>query len=461
MDEDQESGGLEPIRIVAAPLTLSEIKREMAENPDPIAMNTRPSIRSIQLDDQSDELAASSSENIVRAQLSFHKDRVMTQKFASGSASCSKDPLGKPARSNKKRLKRQRIVPADCPTNQAMQIVPPPCSTGSDFLYRRNVDIDIIGDMDGMDVDVQDTGIALVAREDRPVSTRESHKKAVEKSMSLSMQEYFMRQMPDANNGESSDSTAIFQQHIHATGGRAGGSSFVINLAMNEMGGNTCVSLDMLADYDALMAKVRDISRAEEERFLRQIRPGSGERECIKGMACEGYFIFGAAHKFALVEYQWPESREHFARTGSWSEPQGMCIMCMRRAACFVYFNIASRCIPHDYSSVEQAMELREQTKNPKPHNIIAVASFANRVGVNEYGIHDIIFGGPTQCVPLFKPIVNHTRFKYRQIFKDGLWFYEQTYAKPSRNLWDGVDPVCASGSSSTASGRQAAAPRR
>jgi hypothetical protein len=157
-----------------------------------------------------------------------------------------------------------------------------------------------------------------------------------------------------------------------------------------------------------------------------------------------------AFERFALVEYQPPEVREQFQCTRKWPEKQGMCIMCRRKYAGAVYYNILSRCTAYDFSSVEQSASVRNMTEGDRPNKPLMISQFANLVGQGEYSPWNVLISGLSQYIPLFKPIVLHHRYMYKQVKKNGIWYFEQNYYKPQRSLRLGGDQACEGISSST-----------
>jgi len=387
------------------------------------------------------------NDNIVRAQVTHHKNQFMTAHFKREQGGAEEERAGKSERSDKKRRKRHAIDARECTTNQAMQIAPPPVRTGADFLCRAP-DIDVIGDVAGMEVaSGGGGGIRLLPGSTEVAVSRETHSRDVKQSLTLTLQEYYTTQI--AGSGAAADPSTMCQRHLHAMNGQTCQNSFVINMVMNDREGGASIPLDLLPDVDAYFASVRPISRAEEELFLRAPRLATGERECVNGKECEGHFIAGALNKFTLVEYQNPEVRHEFAAAGTWPAPQAHCIMCRRYAANYVFFNMLSRCVAYDYSSVEQAMATRHDAERARPPKPLVIASFCNIVGAGEYSMWDVVVGDLAQCIPLFGPVVIHRRDKYRAVLRGNEWWYEQTYTRPERNLGDGGDLGSGSASSS------------
>jgi len=391
----------------------------------------------------------------------------------------------KRVRSDKKRHKRSQVDESESWTNQAMQIIHPPSRVEDGFLNRshpQKTDIGFIGDVSSTEILKDEEGFCISASASASASTSAStshfrNQDEIQSNLPLALQKYYVsnehfpvvdptprkdisvppplpQPQSESGNGNhelqpvASTHRSVCERHLQAMSNKGGQYSFVINLLMHERQCN--VPIDMLPEVDAFLADIKDISRAEEERFLRQPIPEKFERECVEGKNCEGYYVNHAYVRFALVEYQPPEIREEFQYSKKWPEKQGMCIMCRRKYANFVFYNILSRCTSYDYSSVEQAASTRNMSEGNQPTKPLMISSFANFVGQGEYSPWNIQISGITQYVPLFKPIVLHHRYMYRQEKRDGIWYFIQNYPKPQRNLRFGDGQVYEEDSSST-----------
>lgn len=387
------------------------------------------------------------TDNILRAQVAHHKEALFSTHFGRGDAKVADTSRpAKPERADKKRRKRHLTDATECTINQPMQLLPPPVRTSANFLCAPP-DVDVIGDVSSMEVVSDETGVRLVDGGGKSKKmSKETHGRDIQQSLTLTLQEYFTSQFTDETTA---DESTLVHRHLHALNGQTCQNSFILNMVMNDRNGGASVPLKLLPDIDAYFANVRPISRAEEERYLRAPRLHKGERECVNGKDCEGFFIVGALNAFALVEYQNPEVREEHAATGRWPVPVAHCIMCRRRAVNYIFFNILSRCAAYDYSSVEQAMASRYESSRATVRRPVAIAPFCNVVGADEYSMWDVIVGDLSQCIPLFGPVVIHRRDKYHSVLRDGEWWYEQTYTRPVRNLGDGGGPGSVSVSSS------------
>jgi hypothetical protein len=447
---------------------------------DPVQDSTprfslRNAIRDITGDTKPIQFGEGHHQNVAQAQRSYIKKAQMNDQFKTAETYASTlnedekrtqkktiQDFDKRVRTDKKRHKRNQVNESESWLNQAMQVIPPPVRTSDDLL--RRADIGFIGnvppeniqrDADGFYIDSTRSSSSSNVSVMHPAEPDEDFRT----DLPLVLQKYFISH-PGSASGSVAESSSthsisvppplmpngdyelqpiasthhnVCERHLQAMSNKGGQYSFIINLLMHERQCN--VPIEMLPEVDTYLADIRDISRSEEESFLRQPIPGRHERECVEGENCEGFHVTHAYVRFALVEYQPPEIREEFQRTRKWPEKQGMCIMCRRKYANFVFFNILSRCTSYDHSSIEQAASTRNMTEASAASKPLMISSFANFVGQGEYSPWDIQISGISQYVPLFKPVVLHLRYKYRQEKRNGIWYFVQNYYKPQRNL--------------------------
>lgn len=207
----------------------------------------------------------------------------------------------------------------------------------------------------------------------------------------------------------------------------------IINMLMRNQQYNTPIrSLGNLGKFRAVI--IRHL-RSMEEPYLRQ--PIRGERPCIEGDDCEGRQIPGSPVKITCVEYQPMEEIRHYNQTGEWRGPQKHCLMCIRRLATFAYFYVKSQCIAYNSSMLRVNDRISDKDKEP-----MMIVPFSNIVGEGEYSPWDVLLSPPTQYTGLLEPIVYQDRRKYQQVVRNGVYYFEQKYEKPDRNLecrdtWD------------------------
>lgn len=361
----------------------------------------------------------------------------------------------KKSRSDKKRYKRKTVDDGTAENDQAMRLMPSAVPTEDDFLLRKP-DIGFIGNVDPSEVEKGDDGFALVSTS--AASAPKPRSGDIDADLPLTLQKMYIAQKTGSGTSAGAAGGAyvppigipsmegsgvlqqmppnnhrIYERHLQAMNSDQGQYSFVISLLMNT---RTCnVPINMLPPVDAILADIRRRSRAEEEIFLRQAIPNSGERSCVKGQTCQGMFVEPTFERVPLVEYQPPEVCEEFRQTGKWPSKVNMCVMCQRNYVNGVHVNVVAKCLSYDYSSVEQASRARssgEGNLNTKP---LMASPYSNLVGEGEYSPWDIQISSPDKYTSLFEPVVLHRVYMYEQYRKDGIWWYRQKIPVPNRHL--------------------------
>lgn len=228
--------------------------------------------------------------------------------------------------------------------------------------------------------------------------------------------------------GERTERECILLTEMHLQQMTSIGEEFtdILEMLMREKQYN--LPFHSLGPVDKYLARLRQHTRVLEESFLRQ--PLGGERECVEGDQCEGRMVPYTEMPITLVEYQPMEEVMHYRRTGEWRGNRKHCIMCLRKITCFAYFYIKSQCVAYDQNMLHKNECISEKVMKP-----LVIAPFSNIVGEGEYSPWDVMVSTTTRFLGLLEPVVIHVRWRYKQVKRDGIIFYEQTYERPDRNL--------------------------
>lgn len=209
--------------------------------------------------------------------------------------------------------------------------------------------------------------------------------------------------------------------------------TMIIDMLMRDRQYN--IPIHSLGPIDKYLATLIRHTRAMEEPYLRQVLPG--ERPCVEGDECEGRNVPGCTVKVTCPEFQTMEEVMYFQKNGKWRGDPKHCLMCLRSLATFAHFYVKSQCLAYNSSMLRMSDCISEKMMEP-----LIIAPFSNIVGQGEYSPWDVILSLSNRFTGLFEPVVFHVRRRYIQVKRNGIYYFEQTYEKPDRNLecrdtWD------------------------
>lgn len=167
--------------------------------------------------------------------------------------------------------------------------------------------------------------------------------------------------------------------------------------------------------------KVQPYTREYEESMMRLPIPGTTERSCCYGEACEWFFMFGAIKKPG-VEFLTPEQAS--IRAANPDDPSSLpaaiqpCILCKRRDIYCMWCNTRNSCasIAGDYL-FQDYYNITEE--------------------YDEYCLEDCIMNSTKEYQGLVLPVLKHERHMYYQKIVAGIVYYIQKYKKPQNRIID------------------------
>jgi len=170
------------------------------------------------------------------------------------------------------------------------------------------------------------------------------------------------------------------------------------------------------------------VTRQMEDSFLRTPFPGSSERECGNGENCQGRKIPNCKPvtlvEFILTKDQVGVLMTNFAtgetKSGTRkldSEDAELCVMCKRYTLMHDWVNLRAECghLPGDWLV---------QTY----YNVSDLAG--------QYILEQMFMSSSKEYQGVILPVVLHIAPWYKQVFKDGAWYFEQRgYVLPEKIL--------------------------
>jgi hypothetical protein len=176
----------------------------------------------------------------------------------------------------------------------------------------------------------------------------------------------------------------------------------VLNRQNVQVAGTASMSAELYRDRALKRFRQVDfVPRAEEQAYLREPAPGSGDRPCIRDEECEGRQIPGTPEPFTLVEHLTAEQRAHPPAK------RQFCIMCKRHTATMLY--IQARCEGTDMSAL-----FNTHANYVNSHGEYTLGQSLIATGADSYGV--------------LAPVVAHCRAWYQYYLdpKTGLRFFLQ-----------------------------------
>lgn len=177
---------------------------------------------------------------------------------------------------------------------------------------------------------------------------------------------------------------------------------------------NTDNTPESLEEIKKNLKNIVGFGRSYEQLMMRNVRPGSGERQCVNGNECEFLNMYGKVRLIG-VECLTPKERLEFEK------PEGKlplevrpCILCRRKNTTIHHLNARRTC-----GSMSTKWMFQDYY------------NFVEQDG--EYLLSDCIMSSENEVQTVIYPVVQHIRSRYAQVqIEEGVWMYLQVgYKKP------------------------------
>lgn len=194
--------------------------------------------------------------------------------------------------------------------------------------------------------------------------------------------------------------------------------------------------------YAMMTANMRSV----DESVMRT--PFPNERPCIEENACMGRHIPHST-PVTLVEYITMEDMAHFRATGAWKGKRRHCVLCRRMLATKAAYSIIAECAAYSNSMVSNVKISREAPFENERRALMLV-DFYNFIGTDEYSPFDVMMSHVNRHIGIVAPVALFVASRFKQVNRDGVYWYIQDYTRPKRDLREWVTLVCGGSLSGT-----------